>query len=74
MIPDVTSFRLETARKLLDEFGLTYALKETVPVRLQLKGVFLLHEDAAALRVIRQKIVDDSIVELVVAREIAPLS
>ncbi|MEW5921098.1 MAG: hypothetical protein AB1796_09200 [Bacillota bacterium] len=73
-VPDVTSFRLETAKKLLEERNISYLIKETIPVRPVGREKPLSDKYSPVYRVIRQKVVKGGMVEIVVARESAALA
>ena len=69
-VPLVLAFTLEQARRVLEEHGLPYVLKETAPTGPRgRKGENIGPAPPSVLRVIRQTEGRGGVVELVVARE-----
>jgi len=72
-IPDVIAYRLDLAKKMLEDRKIHYYPKETVPVRPMAKQSDETELNPQAYRIIRQKLNRDGILELIVAREAATL-
>ena len=72
-IPDIIAYRLDLAKKMLEDRNIHYCIKETVPVRPAAKLSDETGLNPQAYRVIRQKLNKDGILELIVAREAATL-
>ncbi len=74
-VPDLIGFKLELAQRKLTQVGIPFLVKETIPVRPATRRKAEFITEAAVLRVIRQKTINnqDRMVELVVAREVAAL-
>ncbi|HAP32284.1 MAG TPA: hypothetical protein DCQ14_04420 [Firmicutes bacterium] len=72
-IPDVIAYRLDLAKKMLEDRNIHYYLKETVPMQSMEKLSDEVGLNPQAYRVIRQKFNKDGIQELIVAKEAATL-
>lgn len=73
-VPEVTAYRLEEATNILAKSGIKFYLKKTSPPsllrRTEIKAVARIQGEVTGYRVLKQTLLADNTLELVVAKEI----